>query len=221
MKFRSDFAKKLFDTVNSDDNQAISKLKAILTALSNEKVSIDAQDEQGFTALIYAAFNGKRKMVHELIKAKANLDIRERIYDQTALLLACRNKGYLDIVSELIDAKANMDLQDAAGNTALMLATYQGYLDIVNKLIESKADPNIKNRVGDTALFLAANNGQRKIVHKLLEVKAELNIQGQDVMGDYIAPLQATGPKLFRPDEVDLKLHKPEDAKTNKPKKLN
>lgn len=92
---------------------------------------INTQDEDGFTALIWASAAGYTDIVSALIDIGAD-DIQNNRGD-TALILASY-WGHVAIVKILIRAGANVDTKNNNGDTALMLADSRGNVEAVRLL---------------------------------------------------------------------------------------
>ena len=84
---------------------------------------IDAQSDEGITALIAASSEGHDKVVKLLLDAKANPDAADK--DGTNSIMAASARGHTDIVELLIKAGAKLNEQNVDGHTALMFA-YNG-----------------------------------------------------------------------------------------------
>jgi ankyrin repeat protein len=81
---------------------------------------VNAQDEHGFTALMYAAGKGNVYCVKVLIGCHANVNAKDND-GRTALMLAA-SAGKAESVQDLIAAGADVNAKDKNGNTALMYA---------------------------------------------------------------------------------------------------
>jgi len=97
--------------------------------------------------LIEAVESNNLKMVKELIKAGANLDILDNIGNTALILASYRNN--IEIAKELIKAGANVNSQDKYGSTALIYASYKNNIEITKELIKAGADWNLKNYDND------------------------------------------------------------------------
>uniref|UniRef100_A0A0G4FF66 Uncharacterized protein n=1 Tax=Chromera velia CCMP2878 TaxID=1169474 RepID=A0A0G4FF66_9ALVE len=140
------------------------------------KLSLDWQDENGMTALLWASLNGHTDIVRLLVDAKANVDIQDQP-GMTALMGASVN-GHTDIVRLLVDAKANVDMQDRIHKkTALLWASDEGHTDIVRLLVDAKANVNMQDQAGMTALMGASVNGHTEVVRLLVDAKANVDMQ--------------------------------------------
>jgi len=147
-------------------------LIAVRDALENG-ADINAKNNAGGTALIYAIFNGHTETANLLIDNGADLK-PEDVFGKTALINAT-DKGFIEIVKILIEKGADINTRNKSGETALMYASTKGYTDIANLLIENGADVNIKNNRGGTALMLASGWGHTETVNLLMEKGADVN----------------------------------------------
>lgn len=147
-----------------------------------EIADVDAKNEQGQTALHYAAENGHIAMVEALLQhSRVAVETKNNL-QTTALHLAAKN-GHKDVVTRLLEQCEHVDAQDYAGFTALHYAADSGHLDIVKMLLKKVKDVNITdytNRL--TALHLAATNGHLKTVEQLLR-HDEIDVVALDSKG--------------------------------------
>lgn len=177
--------------VGSDLNEQLLKavkmgnIKGFKKLLKNECIDINYQDEQGYTALMYASSMPQRsKFVKILLQNRAQADIqRINVSDssfggQTALMLAAI-AGYIDIVKMLIDAGADLNLQNKNGRTALLSAALKGNTNIVRLLIERGARFDIQDECGFTPLMHAIQNGRADVIRLLLIMGAGLAVRNE------------------------------------------
>ena len=85
--------------------------------LINELQDIDAKDNSGTTALIYAAQLGNKEILILLCEAGANTNIQD-VNGQSALMYGAMN-GHTDIVQTLLRWGAKAELKNNIGYTAL------------------------------------------------------------------------------------------------------
>ena len=139
---------------------------------------------RGDTPLHNATFHGRLEIVQKLIKAGADVNLRNNQGD-TPLYRAALDKAAdnnrLEIIQELIKAGADVNLRNNEGDTPLSKATFHGRLEIVQKLIKAGADVNLRNNQGDTPLYDAAFYGYLEIVQELIKAGADVNVK---VRGD-------------------------------------
>jgi len=138
---------------------------------------VDCKDEEGNTALHYAASSGQLEFVELLIKNGIDPDlINNKI--ETALHKASE-KGYADIIKFLINHGAAPNAKNKKGETPLHYATHKGKVDVIKTLIELGADPNSKRKNGNTPLHTAASIGDVKAIKVLIELGADPNANAQ------------------------------------------
>jgi len=89
-------------------------------------------DNDGWTAMHYAAFGGHGDIATLLIDRGADLDAIAP-NGQTPLMFAAGG-GNLALVQILVEADADMDVEDYEGGTALMLALKNGHAAVVEYL---------------------------------------------------------------------------------------
>lgn len=141
-------------------------------ALLAQGVGVNAKDEYGQTALIWAAANGHTNIVNQLIEAKANVNAKNE--DGYTPLLWAINAGSTNMVQQLIKAGADVNAQNTWGNTALIEAVDYGYADIVKQLLaHSDIDISIENNKGNTALDIAEWRSRTHIVKLIEDYKQE------------------------------------------------
>jgi len=135
-------------------------------------------DDDGWTALMYAAQNGHLEIVRIIVD---NFDVDDSINADgfTALMLAVENNYYM-VVDKLL--RAGADINAGRGNSAVILASEAGYVDVLNLLFERSfgqtVDLNKVGKDGYTALMFAAQNGHIEVVQKLIEKGADVNVIG-------------------------------------------
>src|SRR3972149_4322946 len=95
--------------------------------------AINQKNSDGYTAMIGAAVEGKKKIVGLLLTNGAQIDGRD-IWSRTALMHAAQ-RGRTPTVALLLAKGADIGAINDKGETALMLARYNGQREIV-ELIE-------------------------------------------------------------------------------------
>ena len=133
-----------------------------LKHLLASNVDVDATDESGWTALMYAAeLNSDNRPVDLLLEAHANVN-RASFHGDTALMMA----AYDGRLSEsLLKAGADINARNADGVTTLMLLAQHIDPDELHEAIAAGADPTAQDREGRTALdYLRAASCEKAIV---------------------------------------------------------
>jgi len=144
-------------------------------ALVAKGAKIEAGDENGRTALQFAAGGGKLEVVRFLLAKGANAASADNFGNST--LLKAAHGGYTEIVKLLLDK--GLDINQPIGvskATALYVAAQQGHAGVVGELLKRGAKTEICTRFNSTPLFIAADAGHVKVVQLLLASKAEVNV---------------------------------------------
>ena len=90
------------------------------------------------------------------------------LHDDTgAQLWRAAASGDLPALRELHEKQANLNAADAAGRTALMIATLHGHSEAVSVLLEFGADPNIADASGESPLDAALAADESEIITAL------------------------------------------------------
>ncbi len=138
-------------------------------------VSINAADENGDNALIYAAWDGKNDTIRFLLDRGANLNHKNNI-GWNALLSAV-TAGHIETVKVLLAEGADVHFTTMGGKSVLMAAARNQRPEIVKLLLRSGAKINQVNNDGWSALFYAVWYGFEDIVSILMENGADLSIR--------------------------------------------
>lgn len=147
-----------------------------------KKGNINVLDEDWYTALMIACWEGYIELIKLLVENWA--DINREWEHFTALQIASSNWD-VELVKYLIKHWANINQQiiryEDTGtfwwNNALMLACLRWKLEIVDILLEHWANVNMKNASWETALMFACGSGNINIVKNLISHWA--NIQNK------------------------------------------
>jgi ankyrin repeat protein len=109
---------------------------------------VDAQDDHGVTALMYASREGHTEPVRRLIEHQADLELQPFSRRYTALMYAVRG-GHTFTVQALLTAKADPDVRDEDDtfDTPLTLAASCGFLPIVRALVAAGADVSLRGSI--------------------------------------------------------------------------
>jgi len=163
--------------INYAKTNSYGKLKNLLDLNPpvSGKSDINFKDENGFTALMYAAQKGYVEIVQLLIENGA---IHIPQYGEPALRLASYN-GKIDIVKLLLKKEYKIDINTPNEIcTPLIHASGNGQIDIVRFLILHGADINkygIYDITSTTALIVASENDHVDIANLLINHYANIN----------------------------------------------
>jgi len=150
-------------------------LARVQELIASDGEVVNALDNTGDTALIYASLNGHLPVVKELITHSANVNARDN--DGNTALIYASAYGQLPVVSKLIEHGALVNEQNNNGKTALTVTSENGHLAVVIKLLQHGADVNARDNDGNTALIFASLKGHSAVVIKLIELGANINAQ--------------------------------------------
>lgn len=170
----------------------------IVRELLNSGVDINAQDEQGRTAIMIATYANDAEMVKVLIDEGADVDIQDDMLNNPFLYAGA--EGYMDILKLMIAAGADPKITNRYGGVALIPASEHGYVEVVEELLtNTKTDVNHVNNLGWTALLEAIilNDGsekQQQTIRLLIEYGADVNLADKDG----VSPLQHAREKGFK-----------------------
>ena len=121
---------------------------------------------RGYTALMRAAALGDTELVKVLIEAGADVNAEERIYSETALLVATKEfyeeaATDVQLMKILIEAGADVNAKDRNGDTALVRAVAAGDTELVKVLVGAGADVHAECGITRaTALDLADDSDE-------------------------------------------------------------
>jgi ankyrin repeat protein len=107
-------------------------------------VDVNAKNETGYTALMFAAMLGHAEVVDSLIEAGA--DVNAENEQQATALMSAVVGGNTEIVKALIHAGSDVNVASESGDTALTLAAKTGDgAEIVEVLRDAGAGVDNKN----------------------------------------------------------------------------
>jgi ankyrin repeat protein len=138
---------------------------------------VNRKDDNGWTALHFAANRGHEAVVQLLLNKGADINAKTKT-GTTALHIAAQ-RGSEVVVRLLIDRGADVEAKDNRGEMALHRAARGGKEAVVRLLIDSGADFKAKDEFGGTVLHWAARAGNEVVVRLLIsrgaDVKAKNN----------------------------------------------
>jgi ankyrin repeat protein len=142
-------------------------------ALIAKKADVNAPQNDGATALHWAAFRGNLELAEILLRAGANPKAANR-EGATALWIASVN-GDAKMISALLKAGADANEKLPLGRSPLMIAARTGNTEALRVLIEAGADLNAKETLrGTTPLMWAADEGHADALKVLIEAGADI-----------------------------------------------
>jgi len=169
---------KLVDAVKNRDKVAIRTLLA-------QRVDVNATENDGTTALHWAAQANDLETVEMLLKAGANVIAKNR-YQVSPLQLAATNANGV-MVEILLKAGADANTTLPEGETVLMAAARAGNAATVKSLVDQGANVNAKeNWRGQTALMWAAAEGNAGVIRLLVGHGADMRVRSNGGFTAYL-----------------------------------
>ena len=110
---------------------------------------LDATNEQGWTALIYASWMGHVEVVSLFLAAGADVNAANK--EGYAALIRSSYYGHVDIMRKLLAKGAGVDVANSFGNTALISASCGGQVEGVRVLLKARANKHLIDNHGNTA----------------------------------------------------------------------
>ncbi len=131
--------------------------------------------------LLDAARRGDQTTLERALELGASLGARDEL-QRSALILAARDAGSVQMVRFLHARGAGLDEADIQGRTALSFAAEAGRIDLVEMLLAGGAAADRADGEGRTPLFHATLTDQQAIVRLLITRGASVNTR--DRFGD-------------------------------------
>jgi uncharacterized protein len=167
----------LLDAAESGDHAAAMRLLTAKGANVNA-ANVNATAADGSTAIMYAAANDDLELVRALLKAGANVKLKNQF--GTSALTEAAIIGSAPIIDALLKAGADPNFKTPDGETPLMAAARSGKVDAAKTLLAAEADINAKESWGgQSAIMWAAAQGQADMVKFLASKDASLNDHGK------------------------------------------
>lgn len=142
------------------------------------RIPLDSEIADGDTALMRAAFRGRKEIVRVLLERGANPNAKNRL-GKTPLMAACEGASE-DLVALMLQAGADPNSRGYNGETAYLYAARYTTPSVLTRLERSGADPKAKDDLGRGALLWASFQSNERVVLYLLSKGADPNEIGKD-----------------------------------------
>ncbi|KAG2485469.1 hypothetical protein HYH03_015845 [Edaphochlamys debaryana] len=208
---------------NKEQEQRLEAGLELLAAVKNEhwdtamellaaavKPDLEAVDEEGRTALIFASRDGHLEVVKALLAAGARVEAADE--DGSTPLMHASRHGHLEVVKALLAAGARVEAASKDGCTPLMYASCDGNLEVVKALLAAGARVEAADEEGRTALMFASSDRTLEVVKALLaagarveaadeEGRTALMLASRDRTLEMVKALLAAGARVEAADE--------------------
>jgi len=124
----------------------------------------DKQNNDGFTALICAAFKGSVEVAQLLLERGANMELADK--DGWTALMWAAIKGHSEVVRLLLQRGANIAVRGKEGGTALSMAKTEEVRKLLEAAIEAQKTAVAEKRARATAKR-AAKKAERALAAQL------------------------------------------------------
>lgn len=160
-----------------------------------QNADLEAVDCRGRTALLITVFERRVSLVRLLIAYGAKVNVKERTYGWTPLILAAMT-GAVPIVQILLEEEIDLEAQDHECQTALLRAASGGHMSVVKMLVERGAKLEVNNIVlGHCAALGAASREHMSIVKMSTKLGGKSEVDN-DILG-HCAALEAAAASGF------------------------
>ena len=149
--------------------------EAVVRALLERKVDVEATDYNERTALGYAASLGHHSIMHLLLNHGANKEARED-NGMTPLHRAAEG-GPLIAVCTLLDSRSDYSAMDNMGSTPLH---YAASCEIARLLVSKGALIDARDSYGNTPLLSAAKSSREDVILELVRLGADIQVRNHD-----------------------------------------
>ncbi|PCG20424.1 ankyrin repeat domain-containing protein [Brachyspira sp. G79] len=144
----------------------------IAELLIEKGADIEAKDNDGINALVYASTYNNEEMVKFLLEKGADANTVCEIENEhtdisSTPLMNAAYRGNTNIINMLLENGADINYTTDYGMTALMMAASFNQFEAAKILLENNADTSITNGYGETALDLAKEEDYKDIVELL------------------------------------------------------
>ncbi|CAK4030844.1 Palmitoyltransferase akr1 [Lecanosticta acicola] len=153
----------------------LGEIRAVQKLFDSGRYTAKSTDEQGITALHWAAINGHHALCHFLIQSGADLNARGGDAKATPVLWASKRFN-LQVISLLLANGADPLLRDDQGYNLLHSATLDGNVYQLILLLHQPDIPvDVPDAQGHTSLMWAAYKGYPACIDMLLRFGADVH----------------------------------------------
>ena len=151
-------------------------------ALITRGADVNAKDNDGVSALLWASWKGNFQVVQLLLANGADVNAKSK--EGMTALIAASGQGFIEVVQALLSNGADVNAKGtsgpSAGATALINASFNDDPGVVQALLAKGADINAQSNNGTTPLIAASVNGCIGVVKVLIAKGADVNAKSSN-----------------------------------------
>ncbi|CAN0925269.1 Serine/threonine-protein phosphatase 6 regulatory ankyrin repeat subunit C [Linum grandiflorum] len=192
----------LFFVAQAGDAEA---LQVLIKSTKEEVVDLDYQDENGYSAVMFAALNGRVEAFRLLIQAGADVKLQNKA-EESAISLSELNQNRDLFEKVMLDHALEKGNRSAGGFYALHCAARHGDIVAAKLLITSRGyDVNVPDGDGYTPLMLAAEGGHKSMCEFLI-ISCGADCEWKNGRGETAVSVARSGVEDVILDELARKL---------------
>lgn len=159
------------------------------------KEYLESKDKMGFTALLYAAYLGKIRILLNLIDHGANVEVTSDKGLNVLHMAAQGNNPNIIVYFCESKYKNQIDInsKDKAGNTPLHWACYNSSEEALSFILKYSPDINASNKIGMTPLHIAVYTEKPSLIKKLIKKGASLTSKDNEGLTPVDLAVKITG----------------------------
>ena len=139
---------------------------------------VNAQDEEGWTPLMFASRKMNADLIKALLAAKASANMKTQ-KGATALMMACSENQWM-VIPLLLQAGADANAQDETGAPVLYHCAIGAGESAIKALLDAGAQKDLADKDGVTPLFVALAMGNGQAARALFTAGAHAEPQSSD-----------------------------------------
>ncbi|KAJ9152758.1 hypothetical protein P3X46_026287 [Hevea brasiliensis] len=162
----------------------VGDIEALKVLVNWGEIKLDYQDNDGCSAVMYAALKGHVEAFRLLVYAGADVKLYNKA-GETAITLSEMNQNHDQFEKVMLEFALEKGNRNAGGFYALHCAARRGDLDAVKLLTSRGYDVNLPDGDGYTPLMLAAREGHRSTCELLISCGAQCefkNFRGETAL---------------------------------------
>ncbi|XP_074023325.1 histone-lysine N-methyltransferase EHMT2-like, partial [Numenius arquata] len=140
-------------------------LEMVDLLLSTGQVDVNAQDNGGWTPIIWAAEHKHIEVIRRLLTRGADVTLTDNVSvgggcEENICLHWASFTGSAEIAEVLLNARCDLHAVNFHGDTPLHIAARESYHDCVTLFLSRGADPEVRNKEGDSPLDLTPERSE-------------------------------------------------------------